>query len=92
MQEKECIGFQANLPGPKQITFTLHLDRARGTRQEKQRCFMEVFLAFGGGETLSPLKDILVGVWINVFSVFQSKISCEINTSFTFSMKCPLVI
>lgn len=49
-------------------------------------------MAFGRGETLSPLKDVLVGVWISVFPVFQSKISSEIKTSFTFSMKCPLII
>lgn len=55
---------------------------------------MEVFfsLAFGGGETLSPLKDILVDVQRSVLSLFRSKTSSGINTSFTFSMKCPLIL
>lgn len=47
-------------------------------------------MAFAGGEILSSPKDILVDVQISVLSVFLSKTSSGINTSFTFSMKCPL--
>lgn len=49
-------------------------------------------MAFGGGETLSPLKDILADVRISILSVFWSKTYSGMNTSFTFSIKCPLII
>lgn len=59
----------------------------------RKNSVVEIFsLAFAGGETLSSPKDIVVDVQISVLSVFLSKTSSGINTSFTFSMKSPLII
>lgn len=58
LQKKKSSCLQANLPSPRQMAFTQFLDGVGGKRKERSVSWRSFFSL--AGETLPPLKDILV--------------------------------